>query len=263
MLVLGAHAVAATTVFDRLGGDLWLLIPAFLFAMLGSALIGRVLGVRRSFSANVLSGLFGFALGVAVSLLIANDKSDAIGRTSAATCSSSRCSARWPRACGSSSSRVPGALARAQTGLQSVPHPIRSLQRRSRRVRRYAEITRIAARNGLGPSLGLGPKDDLDGKRPPPVRRLRLALEECGGMFVKLGQILSTRTDLLPRRRHPRAVAAPGQRAARRPATRSRRCWRTSSTARSTRRSSRSTGSRSRRRRSARCTARSCPTARR
>ena len=92
----------------------------------------------------------------------------------------------------------PGALARAQTGLQSVPHPIRSIQRRSRRVRRYAEITRIVARNGLGPSLGLGPKDDIDGKRPPPVRRLRLALEECGGMFVKLGQILSTRTDLLP-----------------------------------------------------------------
>lgn len=28
--------------------------------------------------------------------------------------------------------------------------------------------------------------------------RLRLALEECGGIFVKLGQVLSTRSDLLP-----------------------------------------------------------------
>ena len=68
---------------------------------------------------------------------------------------------------------------------------------RTRRVRRYAEITRIAARNGLGPSLGLGRRDESGTKRPPTVRRLRLALEECGGMFVKLGQILSTRTDLL------------------------------------------------------------------
>jgi predicted unusual protein kinase regulating ubiquinone biosynthesis (AarF/ABC1/UbiB family) len=34
----------------------------------------------------------------------------------------------------------------------------------------------------------------------PAARRRRLALEECGGMFVKLGQVLSTRADLLPAR---------------------------------------------------------------
>src|SRR4029078_3803323 len=91
-----------------------------------------------------------------------------------------------------------GVLVRAQTGLQSVPHPVRSLRRRGRRVQRYAEITRIAGRSGLGRSLGLGRKEDVEaaGARPP-VRRLRLALEECGGMFVKLGQVLSTRTDLI------------------------------------------------------------------
>src|SRR5262249_32514955 len=91
--------------------------------------------------------------------------------------------------------------------LQSVPHPIRSLRRRGRRVQRYAEITRIAVRNGLGPSLGLGHKDDVDSASArPPVRRLRLALEECGGMFVKLGQVLSTRTDLIS----PQAAAELG-----------------------------------------------------
>ena len=96
---------------------------------------------------------------------------------------------------------------RAQTGLQSVPHPIRSLRRRGRRVQRYAEITRIAVRNGLGPSLGLGRKDEVDAASArPPVRRLRLALEECGGMFVKLGQVLSTRTDLIS----PQAAAELG-----------------------------------------------------
>ena len=101
----------------------------------------------------------------------------------------------------------PGVLVRAQTGLQSVPHPVRSVRRRGRRVQRYAEITRIAVRNGLGPSLGLGRKEDVEaaGARPP-VRRLRLALEECGGMFVKLGQVLSTRTDLIS----PQAAAELG-----------------------------------------------------
>jgi hypothetical protein len=48
----------------------------------------------------------------------------------------------------------PGIVLRAQTGLQSVPHPVRSLRRRGKRVQRYAEITRIAVRNGLGPSAG-------------------------------------------------------------------------------------------------------------
>ena len=195
MLAFGAPA--AVTVFERLGEDLWLLVPAFLFAMLGSALIGRVLGVRRTFSANVLSGLFGFGIGVAVSLLVAGERGKDASEGFARNLFLFTLFGASPRGCGSSSWRDParwGGADRSAVGAS----PIRSLKRRSRRVRRYAEITRIAARNGLGPSLGLGPKDDFDGKRPPPVRRLRLALEQCGGMFVKLGQILSTRTDLLP-----------------------------------------------------------------
>jgi len=187
--------VFAESVFGRLGDDLWLLVPAFFFAMLGSALIGRVLGVRRSFGANVLSGLFGFALGVTVSLLVANERrtaTEGFGRNLFLfTLFGAMAAGVWIEFLAR-----PGAFARAQTGLQSIPHPIRSIRRRGRRVRRYAEITRIAVRNGLGPSLGLGPKDEGHDRRPP-VRRLRLALEECGGMFVKLGQILSTRTDLL------------------------------------------------------------------
>src|SRR2546430_14339453 len=33
---------------------------------------------------------------------------------------------------------------------------------------------------------------------PEFARRLRLSLEDCGGMFVKFGQIAATRNDLLP-----------------------------------------------------------------
>jgi hypothetical protein len=76
----------------------------------------------------------------------------------------------------------PGALARAQRGLVSVPHPLRAVRRSSRRLSRYAQISGIAVKHGFGPLLGLG------ALAAPAARRLRLALEECGGMFVKLGR---------------------------------------------------------------------------
>ncbi len=187
----------ASSVFERLGGELWLLLPAFGFALLASSLVGRVLGVRRSFAATVVSGAAGWVIGAVVSLWIAVDTfpaSDGFARNLFLfSLLGSMAASVWLEFLAR-----PGIMVRAQTGLQSVPHPVRSLRRRGRRVQRYAEISRIAMRNGLGPSLGLGRKDEAEaaGARPP-VRRLRLALEECGGMFVKLGQVLSTRTDLI------------------------------------------------------------------
>jgi ubiquinone biosynthesis protein len=196
----------AASVFERLGDELWLLVPAFVFALVASALIGRVLGVRRSFAATLVSGTAGWVIGVVVALWIAADAhpaSDGFGRNLFLfSLLGAMAASVWLEFLAR-----PGVLVRAQTGLQSVPHPVRSVRRRGRRVQRYAEITRIAVRNGLGPSLGLGRKEDVEaaGARPP-VRRLRLALEECGGMFVKLGQVLSTRTDLIS----PQAAAELG-----------------------------------------------------
>jgi ubiquinone biosynthesis protein len=183
-----------------------LLVPAFAFALVASALIGRVLGVRRSFAATVVSGTAGWIVGAVVAIWIAADTypaSDGFSRNLfLVSLLGAMAAAVWLEFLAR-----PGIVMRAQTGLQSVPHPVRSLRRRGRRVQRYAEITRIAVRNGLGPSLGLGRKDEVEaaGSRPP-VRRLRLALEECGGMFVKLGQVLSTRTDLIS----PQAAAELG-----------------------------------------------------
>src|SRR5215469_12262938 len=80
----------------------------------------------------------------------------------------------------------PGRLAAVKSRLHAspLPHPIRSLRQRAGRSRRYLQVTRIAARHGLGTYLsGRGPGADEPG---PLARNIRAALEEAGGMFVKL-----------------------------------------------------------------------------
>ncbi|HEY7834048.1 MAG TPA: AarF/UbiB family protein [Ktedonobacterales bacterium] len=95
----------------------------------------------------------------------------------------------------------PGPLVRVQGRLATVPHPLRYGRQLRERVQRYWQITRIAARHGLATVLEERRPGRLDGKPSQPAvlgRNLRGALEEAGGIFVKLGQILSTRSDLLP-----------------------------------------------------------------
>jgi ubiquinone biosynthesis protein len=68
------------------------------------------------------------------------------------------------------------------------------------RRRRFAELVRIARRNGLLPWRKLDFTTDPTGSdlRTTQAEGLRRALEEAGGAFVKMGQLLSTRNDLLP-----------------------------------------------------------------
>lgn len=85
----------------------------------------------------------------------------------------------------------------------SLPGPLyvlRGTRRLASRTRRYSQISRILARHGLPPYLRGGRRSELatsDG-RARLARSLRLALEDGGVTFVKLGQVLSTRRDLLP-----------------------------------------------------------------
>lgn len=84
----------------------------------------------------------------------------------------------------------------------SVPGPvelIRGSRSRWARGRRYAAILRIATRHGLGRFLRGGRQLALaePAQRRALARSLREALEDGGPTFVKLGQLLSTRRDLL------------------------------------------------------------------
>jgi len=76
----------------------------------------------------------------------------------------------------------------------------RDLGGRIARTRRYLQILRIAIRHGLGPYLHGRRRPGLENAagQAELARSLRLALDEAGVTFVKLGQVLSTRSDVIP-----------------------------------------------------------------
>jgi ubiquinone biosynthesis protein len=82
-------------------------------------------------------------------------------------------------------------------GLRPI-RPVRALRRRVGTWLRALRVARIVFRHGLAPALGLR-RGDVPSRDPAELaRRARTALEDAGGMFVKLGQLLATRPDLLP-----------------------------------------------------------------
>jgi ubiquinone biosynthesis protein len=76
----------------------------------------------------------------------------------------------------------------------------RDLSGRIARTRRYLQILRIAIKHGLGPYLRgrRRPGHENAAGQADLARSLRLALDEAGVTFVKLGQVLSTRSDVIP-----------------------------------------------------------------
>jgi len=95
----------------------------------------------------------------------------------------------------------PGSLSRgSRAGLVAMPKPGRAIRQQVEPFTRYRELLGIMRHHGFGPAVGhksRGDDDQLDASAPVEVR-LREALEEAGGVFVKLGQIAATRIDLLP-----------------------------------------------------------------
>jgi ubiquinone biosynthesis protein len=98
----------------------------------------------------------------------------------------------------------PATVGRLPQSFGSIPHPVRAVQRRVARGRRYASIISAVRRHGLVSALSRrNPAATIEHVQARERRlgvQLSQALQEAGGVFVKLGQVLSTRPDLLGER---------------------------------------------------------------
>jgi len=164
-------------------------IEIIVLVVLLAAVGGRLLGVRLPLVRALLAGLAGLAAGVVFGYLVyRRDRGQVTPQVAGAGVLAAVVAVMLVMV-------LAELLARpARRGLVpgGLPRPWRALRRMAQSTRRYGQLTRIAARHGLAGSAA---------RRADPgqlARRLRPALEEAGPIFVKLGQVLSTRTDLLP-----------------------------------------------------------------
>ena len=158
----------------------------------------RLLGLRFSFLRTLIAGVLAF--------LIASPIITAISG-SVVTKRSSVLPELWFVILGVTIALVVGmvflVVAEALVPSGSVPGPLyvlRGMRRRMGRARRYWQISGILVRRGLMPYVRGGRRSELatpEG-RARLARSVRLAMEDGGVTFVKLGQVLSTRRDLLP-----------------------------------------------------------------
>jgi len=78
-------------------------------------------------------------------------------------------------------------------------NPIGIAQQGFANARRSTQIAQIAAKHGLGKGFGLSLSSTISDEEAQNYGiRLREAFEEAGGVFVKLGQLLATRPDIIP-----------------------------------------------------------------
>ena len=122
------------------------------------------------------------------------------GRRATSSRSSSSASPRWSTVC--ASSKAPRSRARRPCKTEGVASGTKT-----RNLGRMSEIAQVAVRHGFGyffsrnkltdllPGQEISPDGDASSERG---RRLRETLDELGPTFVKFGQLLSTRPDVVP-----------------------------------------------------------------
>jgi ubiquinone biosynthesis protein len=160
------------------------LLAAFVVTIVGS----RLLGARRGWLQMTVAGVVGWTAGVISAGALTGWRWDSAAMVIAAFAFGTLCTMLV--ALGMDLLSPPGSLPRGQAaGLVTFRNPIRHISAQVRVLRRYRSVLKAARHNGLAM---MGPGDDSF------PERLRKTLEDAGGMFVKLGQVASTRGDLLP-----------------------------------------------------------------
>jgi ubiquinone biosynthesis protein len=156
----------------------------------------RLLGVRRSWLAATIAGTVGWVTGNLLALQLAGWDPDGL-RLSLTTLVFSAVFT-IVAALGLDLMARPGTLARGdRAGLVVRPRPWREIRRRLAPYVRYRELLGIARRNGLVGGVGRRHRRAARSGAALGVA-VRNTLEQSGLVFVKLGQVASTRADLIP-----------------------------------------------------------------
>ncbi len=167
----------------------WGWVAAVVFVVGVGMVSGRILGVQRGAVRASIAGLLGSVVGLSLAALVLRGKTEAdddlgllglafgFALLSTMVLSIAIDVVLRPRVRG----RRPRLRTRMRSGLAIGS--------------RLFEVVRIARRRGLAGPRSLS---QTALATPEGAFRLRLFLEDCGGMFIKFGQIASTRSDLLP-----------------------------------------------------------------
>jgi ubiquinone biosynthesis protein len=153
----------------------------------------RLLAVRLGPTAALVSGVLGIGAGFGLQRTIVEDSAGGLAPYATFALLSLLTTMAVVAILGLTARPVRAPLSPVPTA-SGVPHPLRALRMRIARTSRYIGILWLGARYGLGPLTGLRRARD---SRELGVA-LRDALQDAGGIFVKFGQLLSTRTDLVP-----------------------------------------------------------------
>jgi len=166
----------------------WSTVWIVVFVLGVGVVSGRILGIHRGFGRATAAGVLGSLVGVIVAAIILQNDHEATEENVILVAFGFALLATMV----------------VSIVLEVLLRPRRSRRRPSFRTRaqtfftvggRLFEVTRIARRHGLaGPRVAS--RSALS--TPQGALRIKLFLQDCGGMFVKFGQIASTRSDLLP-----------------------------------------------------------------
>lgn len=169
-------------------GILWWVVLGVPAMSLVTFFAGRLLGARRGWTALGVAGIVGWSLAV----VSAGELTDwdwlsldmALVALALGTLFTMAAALAFDLV-----SPVGSLASQEVAGRFTIRNPITAVRRQIAPFRRYREVLAIARKEGVFS------RNVTDDRLPVGLRR---TLESAGGMFVKIGQIASTRTDVLP-----------------------------------------------------------------
>lgn len=167
--------------------SLWEVFWAIIYVLLVGVISGRILGVRRGWVRATIAGLVGCLIGLSLGVLILQGEQP-IDATDLLTV-------------GFGFSLLVTMVLSIVLDVLLRPRRTGPRPRLRTRIRtfftvggRLFDVARIARRNGIGTRV----TNRSALANPENAIRVKMFLQDCGGMFIKFGQIASTRSDVLP-----------------------------------------------------------------